>query len=164
MATGGVIGNGTKVGFSENSTSPVTYLNVGQLLNIDQFLQLVADDVDNTVMGTSNIMTSMPGMIPAPEFQFTLLSDHDPATSPRHETLRKYQSGSGDASAGSNLLFRVEVPTNRAKTLFRGWQFTAYVKQYSANTPIGDKQTTQITAKFAGGYSVDSGTGAGFIA
>lgn len=154
MATGGVLGNGTKVGFA--TTSPVTWTRVGQLMNIDSFMSLVPADVDTTVYGTSNIMTSMPGMIDPPEMQFTCLSDHNPSTSASLETLRQYQSGSGHANAGSTLYWRVEVPTDRGQTssLFRAWEFQAFVKDLANSVPIGDKQTTQFTLRFAGGYWV----------
>lgn len=154
MATGGVLGNGTKVGFS--TSSPVSWTRVGQLMNIDSFLSLVPADVDTTVYSTSNIMTSMPGMIDTPEMAFTVLSDWNPSTSAAQETLRQYQSGSGLSTAGSTLYWRVEVPTDRGQTssLFRAWEFQAFVKDMTPNIPIGDKQTTQFTVRFAGGYWV----------
>jgi hypothetical protein len=164
MATGGVLGNGTKVGISSSGTSPITYTKVGQLMDIPTWLQLIAADVDTTVHGTSNIKTSMPGMIDPPDFGMMLLSDHDPSTSPTHETLRKAQQGSGDVTAGNDIYFRVEIPVNRQQTLFRAWNFAAYVKEYTPSAPIDDKQTTQVTVRYSGSYSVDSGAGASLIA
>lgn len=146
MATGGVLGNGTKVGFS--ATSPVSWTRVGQLMDISKFLQLVANLVDTTVHSTSNIMTTMPGMIPAPDTELMLLADHDAATSPSHESLRAYQV------AGTTIYWRFEVPVNRAQTSFRAWEFQGFVKEYSLDTKIADKQTTKVTITFAGGYSV----------
>jgi hypothetical protein len=127
-------------------------------MNIDSFLSLVPADVDTTVYSTSQIMTSMPGMIEPPEMQFTVLSDHNPSTSASLETLRQYQSGSGLSTAGSTLYWRVEVPTDRGQTssLFRAWEFQGFVKDISNTVPIGDKQTTQYTIRFAGGYWVST--------
>lgn len=148
MATGGVIGNGSKVGYS--ATSPVSWTKVAQVQNVDEFLTLIADDLDTTVYSTSNIMTSAPGMIPAPTFTFTLLADLDQATTASHETLRQYSTGSGHANAGTTIWWRIEVPVNRAQTSFRAFEFQAYVKEWSPSIPIKDNQTIKLSAKFAG--------------
>lgn len=152
MALQGVLGNGSKVGFSVSS--PVSYTKIGQLMNIDKFLELVANIVDTTIMSTSNIMTGMPGMIPIPTFEFTLLADFDQATSPSHESLRQYSAGSGLSNAGTVLWFRTEIPVNRAQTSFRAWEFQGFVNGYSPAVPIGDKQTVKVTVVFSGSYSV----------
>lgn len=146
MATGGVLGNGTKVGFS--AASPVSWTRIGQVMDVTKFIQLISNLVDTTVYSTSNIMTTMPGMIPPPDVEFMLLADHDAATSPSHESLRAYQL------AGTTVYFRFEVPVNRAQSSFRAWEFQAFVKEYSLDVKIADKQTTKVTITFAGGYSV----------
>lgn len=149
MATGGVLGNGTKVGFS--ISSPVTFTRVGQLINVDEFLQLVPDDVDTTVHSTSNIRTSISGMIEPPEFTMTLLADFDQATTTSHETLRQYQGGSGYAATqGVVIWFGVEIPVNKAQSSFRRIEFQAYVKTYGPSLPIDDVQKVEITVRFSG--------------
>ena len=152
MALQGVLGNGSKFGYS--ATSPVSYTKVGQLMNIDKFIELIANIIDTTVHSTSNIMTGMPGMIPIPTFELTLLADFDQATSPTHETLRNYSAGSGSALASTVIYFRAEVPVNRAQTSFRAWEFQGFVNGFSPSVPIGDKQTLKIVIVFAGGLSV----------
>ena len=161
MALQGVLGNGSKVGFS--AASPVTYTRVGQLMNIEKFIELVANIVDTTIHSTSNIMTGMPGMIPIPTFEFTLLADFDPATSPTHESLRQYSAGSGLSTASTVLYFRVEVPVLRSQTSFRAWEFQGFVNGYSPSVPIGDKQTVKLTVVFAGGYVVSSVAGSSLM-
>lgn len=161
MALQGVIGNGSKVLFS--ASSPATWTQVGQLRDIPQFMSLIADDLDTTVSSTSNIMTGAPGMVPVPECSIDLLSDHDPSTSPSHETLRQYQAASGFAVQGTNLYWRVEVPVNRGMTLFRAFEFQAYVKEYTPNIQIKDLQITNIKIRFAGGWWVTAAAGASAV-
>lgn len=162
MATGGVIGNGSKLGYS--AASPVTFTRVGQIMNFDKFIDLVPADVDTTVHSSSNIMTSIAGMIAAPEFSFTCLADFDPATMPSHETLRQYQSGSGFSVAGSSLYFRVEVPVVANQGFFRAWEFQAYVKSLVITVPISGVQKLQMALKFTGGYWVTAAKVTGSIA
>jgi len=152
MALQGVLGNGSKFGYS--ITSPVSFVRVGQVMNYDKLLELVANVVDTTVHSTSNIMTGIPAMIPIPSFEFTVLADLDTATSPSHETLRQYSAGSGLSTAGTSLYFRFEAPTTNAQTVFRAVEFRGFVNGYTLQTPIGDKQTIKFTLIFSGGYSV----------
>jgi len=152
MSQQGVLGNGSKVAFS--ATSPVSWTKVSQLMNIDKFIELVANLIDNTVMGTSNVMTQMPGMIPAPSFEFTVLADFDQATAAAQETIRQYSAGSGLSQAATVLWFRIEVPVNRAQSSFRAWEFQGTVNGFSPSVPIGDKQTVKITVVYGGSLAV----------
>lgn len=147
MATGGNIGNGTKVAYS--SSSPVSWIAVAQLLDIPQFLTLVSNDVDTTVHSTSRLMTSMPGMIPVPEVQLELLADLDQSTTASHETLRTLQS------AGTTIWWRVEIPTNRTQTTFRAFEFQAYVKEWTPDaTKIAEAQKLKVVLRYAGNLAV----------
>lgn len=148
MALLGVLGNGTKVGFS--ISSPVSWTRVGQLKNIDEFLALIPEDVDTSVYSTSNIRTSMPGMIEPPEFRCTCLADFDPTTMPSHETIRQYQGGSGYATQGTVIWWRIEVPVNRAQSSFRAWEFEGYVKDFNPSLPLDDAQTLEFSVRFSG--------------
>jgi hypothetical protein len=152
MALQGVLGNNTKIGFS--ASSPVSYTKIGQLMNIDKFPELVANIVDTTVMGTSNQMTGMTGMIPIPSFEFTLLADLDQATSPAHETIRQYSAGAGGSQSGTVIWFRIEVPVNTAKTSYRAFEFQGIVNGWNLSTPIADKQTLKITVVLSTAISV----------
>lgn len=153
MPLGGVIGNGSRVGYSV--TSPPSYTRVGQLKDIKKFLALVANDVDTTVMGaTNNIMTVAPGMIPSPTFSFTLMADLDPATSPTHEFLRNYHAASGQSTAGTAIYFGIEVVVNRAQSIFRKWEFFGYVAGFSPSVSVSGLTTIDIDVKFQSGYSV----------
>lgn len=147
MATGGNIGNGTKVAYS--GSSPVTWVPVAQLLDIPQFISLISNDVDTTVHSTSRIMTSMPGMIPVPEIQLELLADLDQSTTASHEALRTYQS------AGTTIWWRVEIPTNRTQTLFRAFEFQAYVKEWTPDaTKIAEAQKLKVVLRYGGNLAV----------
>jgi hypothetical protein len=153
MALLGVIANGTKVAYS--ASSPVSWTRIGQLRNIPTFISLVADDLDTTVHSTSSIMTSAPGMIPPPEVQMELLADLDPVTSPAHETMRQYSVGGQHANSGATIWLRIEVPSNRAQSAFRAWEFQCYVKDFtipSLNPP--ELTLFNVTVKFSGNLAV----------
>lgn len=147
MALGGNIGNGTKVAFS--AASPVSWVRVAQLLDVPQFIALVANDVDTTVHSTSRLMTSMPGMFPVPEVALDLLADLDETTCTSHETLRGYQA------AGTTIWWRVEIPTTRDQSKFRAFEFQGYVKEWTPDaTKIADAQKLKVTIRYGGGLSV----------
>lgn len=147
MALGGNIGNGTKIAYS--LSSPLSFVKVGQLLEIPTFIQLISNDVDTTVHSTSRVMTSMPGMVPVPEISIDVLADLDETTSPAQEALRQFQAN------GQTVYWRIEVPVDRAQTKFRGFEFQAYVKEWSPDvTKIADAQKLKITLRYGGGLNV----------
>lgn len=142
MALGGVLGNGCKVAYS--ATSPITWVNVPSLVDM-AIPTMVADRVDNTVHSTtSNLKRSMAGLQSVGDPSFTVVQDLDPSTSPAQAALRVFQA------SGSTVWFRMEVPVNRAKTLFMGYEYQASVANYEPSTPIGDRQTTKFTLMFDG--------------
>ena len=147
MALGGNIGNGSKVGYS--ASSPLSYTKIAQLLDIPTFLTLIANDVDTTVHSTSRLMSSMPGMIPTPEVAIDLLADLDETTSPSQEALRSLQN------LGTTVYWRIEIPTDRAQTKFRGFEFQGYVKEWTpAATQIANRQQLKVVIKYGGGLNV----------
>jgi hypothetical protein len=138
MAQGGVLGNGTLIGFSATNTSPITWTLVGQLMNVP-VPTLVGERLDITTHSrTSNRRKYMPGLSDTGDVTLTVLSDFDPDTGPEFETLRLAQA------SGTELYWRVEIPVNRAKTRFRGVEFTAGVKDFAPGTPIDGAQTTDF--------------------
>lgn len=147
MATGGVLGNGTKVAYS--AASPVSWTRVAQLQDIPKFLELIADDVDTTVHSTSRVRTSMGGMIPPPEIELDLLLDLDPSTTPSHDALLTLQGN------GLTYWWRIEVPTDRLQTStkFKSWEFQAYVKSFQISTKIDEPQKATAVLRYAGGLS-----------
>ena len=154
MATGGVLGNGSKVGYS--ASSPLSYTKIGQLKDLTQFISLISGDVDTTVHSTSRVMTSMPGMIPAPEIKFDLVANLDQASDATHEALRTYQS------AGTTIYFRIEIPVDRLQANFRAWEFQAYVKEWTPEVKIAGEQLIHVTLKYGGGLTVYN-AGAGIL-
>ena len=141
MATGGVLGNGCKVGFSANS--PVSWTAVGQVLNVE-LPTLEADDVDITVHGTSRFKRSMAGMIEVSELTLELLADTDPATSAAHHTLWVYNQ------SGTTIWWRVEVPTDRNQSEYTPFEFQGLVKSWQLAAPIDDRQSLTVVVKFDG--------------
>lgn len=141
MATGGVLGNGVRVGYS--STSPVSWTRVAQLLEIE-FPSMEADDVDVTVHGASRFKRSMPGMIEVSEMTLTLEADLDPVTTPTHSALFDM------SNTGATVWWRIEVPTDRTQSEAVAFEFQGNVKTWTLATPIDDKQTIEVVVKFDG--------------
>lgn len=141
MATGGVLGNGVRVGYSANS--PVSWTRVAQLVEIE-FPSMEADDVDVTVHGVSRFKRSMPGMIEVSEMTLTLEADLDPATTPTHTALFDL------SNAGTTVWWRIEVPVDREQTEAVAFEFQGNVKTWTLATPIDDKQTVEVVVKFDG--------------
>mgnify|MGYP001579136005 CR=1 FL=1 len=142
MATGGVLGNGTKAAYS--ITSPLSWVNVPALVDIS-VPTYVADKVNiDTHSVSNNLHKNMAGMITVGDPGFTVLADFDPATSAAQAYLRAANK------AGTSLWFRFEIPTNRAKTLFWGVEFKATVLSDEPAVPIADKQTRRFNLSFDG--------------
>lgn len=141
MATGGVLGNGCKVGFS--ASSPMSWTKVTQLVDIE-FPSLVADDVDVTVHSTSRFKRSMPGMIEVSDMTLNLVADVDPDTSASHNSLWTYRTN------GTTIWWRIEVPADRTQSEYAAFEFQGAVKEMSLGTPIEDKQTWNVVVSFDG--------------
>jgi hypothetical protein len=141
MATGGVLGNGVRVGYS--AASPVSFTRVPQLLDVT-FPTFVYDEVDSTVHGTSKLKRSMPGMITVSEMTMTFLSDLDETTTASQQALFALNQ------AGTSLWWRVEVPVNREQSKCVAFEFQGFVKSWEPSTPIEDRQTLQVVVKFDG--------------
>lgn len=141
MATGGVLGNGVKVGYSANS--PVSWTSVAQVLEVD-FPELTPDKVDTTVHGSSKWKRSMAGMIEVSDMTLTLLADTDPSTTPGHDALWDYNQSQ------TTVWWRVEVPSNRTQSAYTAFEFQGMVAGIKLATPIDDKQTLTVVIRFDG--------------
>jgi hypothetical protein len=141
MATGGVIGNGVRVGFS--STSPVSWTRLGALLNIEP-PQFEVEQVDSTVHSGSKFRTSIPGMNAVSDMTLTILADLDETTTPAQNTLWTLNQ------AGTTVWWRYEVPVTRELTKCTPFEFQGYVKSYKLSIPIEDKQSIEVVIGFDG--------------
>ncbi len=141
MAQGGVIGNGTKVGFS--SASPLSYTTIPQVLDVPALSGLVAAEIDTTVHNTvSNVLRNMPGMSTVAPLKVVILYDGDEATTAAYSTLFDLKN------AGTTVYWRVEVPTTRAKSKWKPFIFQGWIKSYNVMPPLKDKQTLEIEIVF----------------
>lgn len=145
MATGGVLGNGVKIGFA--LTSPQSYVRIAQVQNVDKFFSLTKPVVDTTVHSLSTIKTAIQGLADPPQIQLTLLADNDQSSTPSHETLRL-------ANLNNTVYwFRFEIPTNALQTIFRPIELQASVMTYDRSTlPIAGAQQTKVTLLYNGNY------------
>lgn len=156
MATGGVLGNGTKIAYS--AASPQVWTKVGQLREVT-FPTFVADEVNiDTHSATNKLHRTMPGMIVVGAVQLVVLSDLNPSTSADQKALRDYNKD------GTSLWWRIEAPVVREKNSWFGLEFKASVKSYQPQTPIADVQTTTMELLFDGDDIYwDGAVGAGEI-
>jgi hypothetical protein len=139
MASGGVLGFGTKVAFS--NSSPVSWTAVPQILDIT-FPGLNPDEVETTVHGTLPYKRFMRGLIDVSELTLTL--ELDLASNSVHRTLRTLQLN------GTTVWWRIEVPENRERTSWVAFEFQGWVKSWVPSTPIADKQTLEVSIRFDG--------------
>jgi hypothetical protein len=139
MATGGVLGFGTKVAYSD--TSPVSWTAVPQVKDI-KFPGLTPDEVETTVHGTLPFKRFMSGLIDVSEMVLTL--ETDLASNSVHRYLRQLQL------AGTTVWWRIEVPENRAKTSWVAFEFQGWVKNWVPSTPLADVQTLEVSIRFDG--------------
>jgi hypothetical protein len=138
MAANGVLGNGVKVAYS--ASSPVSWTAVAQLDDVE-IPGLIADKID-TSTHASLYKRKMRGMLDVSTMKLMLLSDLDGSTTPSHVALQALQV------AGTTVWWRVEVPVNRAKTLFVAFEFQAYVNGWSPKAPKADKQIIDVEVEF----------------
>lgn len=150
----GVLGNGLKIAYSVSS--PISWIQVPDIMVFDKMFELVSPRIDTTVSGVS-IKTTIAGIPDAPELSFTKLSDPNPSTGVAEETIRALQL------AGTIVYWRWERPTNTARTLFRGEVFQGYVLSFGPSAPVTDKQTVKVVLSYSGGYVIDSTAGASLI-
>ena len=156
MAQGGVPGKGVRVAYS--ASSPITWTRVRQVLDVS-VPRDVSERWDITTHDTaSRRKTYMPGNIETEDPVITTLSDWDPSTGTEQEAMRRAQKD------GTVWWWRFELPTNRERTLFRGLEFQASIKDFAPAAPIGGAQTTAWTLIFEGDdIGVDLAAGASEI-
>lgn len=141
MAQSGVIGNGTKVGYG--AASPVTWINVGQLLNAD-VPGLAQDEIETTIHSTGGFKRFMRGLKDVTEMGLTLLADLDETTDVVQDALFDYQA------AGTTLWWRIEIPTARDQSRFTAFEFQGFVKNWLPSAPIEGRQELRVTVRFDG--------------
>src|SRR4051812_16162324 len=100
MATGGVLGNGTKVGYATGS--PQSWVKIPQVLEVS-IPSETPDKIDKTVHGTTKYKANFPGMVEVGDMTVTCLADPDEVTSPTYETLQAL------AAAQTEVYWRVEI-------------------------------------------------------
>jgi hypothetical protein len=151
MATGGVLANGTKVGFS--TTSPHSWTVLTQIREV-QFPQEDVDPVDTTVHGSSRVSRSAPGMIKPSAMVVRTLLDPDLLISGWCNTLRNH------LLSGTTLWWRVEVPRDRAQTNWLAFEFQGYVRKASPVVGAPDNiQQFEVVVEYDYNTDIDVLTG-----
>jgi hypothetical protein len=146
MASGGVLANGIKVGYS--TTSPHTWTTVTQVTDVQGVATFTSDSVDTTVHGTSRLKRSIPGMISVDDLVVTCLLDPD--------TMHQNSTGWVDdlydfLAAGTKLWWRVEIPVDNAQSQYQANEFEGRVKAIKPNFgEPSNRQEIQFTVGFDG--------------
>lgn len=139
----GVLGNGTRVGWSENS--PMSYTTVASILQA-VIPKSVADAIDKTTHGTGGYYRSFRGLKRVETVTLTLLADHKSSRTPSHQGLRNLYRD------GTTVWVRFEIPLDRnlATTQFLAIIAQFSVISYGPGAPIADRQTTEVVLTFEG--------------
>lgn len=144
MADGGNIGNGSKIGYRVVDSPLGVFTEIGQILNFSGF-EFMRDKVDTTIHSSNVFKRSMPGMCEVGDLEVELLAN-------RNELVGEgiVQQALVDLwSNGTTVNWRVEIPTNRAKTTFKGYEFDGYIIGITPfDAPIDDRQTLKVTIAF----------------
>lgn len=139
----GLLGNGTRVGFSANS--PMSYTTVESVL--DAIIpKIIADEIDKTVHSTGGFYRSFRGLKRVEKVTLMLLGDHKSSRTASHKALRILQRD------GDTVWFRIEVPLDRnlATTQFMAIIAQYYVLSYGPAAPIAGRQVTEVVLGFDG--------------
>ena len=143
MADNGMIGNGSKVAYRIVDSPLASWNEVGQILNVSG-LELARDKINTTVHSANIYKRSAPGMADVSDLELELLANPDELQGEgiTQQALITY------LLAGTTVNWRVEVPTDRAQTEFKGYEFDGYVLKWSHGKPIEDRQTYNFAIAF----------------
>lgn len=141
MAVDGLLGNGVKVAYS--AASPVSWIRIPQVLNVT-IPGLEFDEVETTVHSTGGLRRHIPGLGDVTEMELELLADLDETTTASFNALFNFQA------ARTTVWWRIEVPTTRAQTKFTAFEFQGFVKTWSVDPPIDDRQVLTVSVRFDG--------------
>ena len=142
MPADGILGDGVKMAYS--AASPQAWIELTQLLDLPRPPAPTPDKLENTTHGTDGYHTYGLGLKDVPDIEAVLLFDPDVAA---HMAMITYRD------AKTELWFRIEIPTNAAKTLFQAWEFQGKVMTADLETPIPDWQKLNLGIIYTGGYS-----------
>ena len=145
MPAGGILGDGVKLAYS--AASPQSWIELTQLLDLPKPPSPTPDRLENTTHGTSGFHTFGLGLKEVPDVEAVLLFDPDVAAHMAMILARDNKT---------EYWFRVEVPTNAAKTLFIAWEFQGKVMTADITTPIPDWQNLNLAIIYTGGYTYQS--------
>ena len=139
----GVLGNGTRVGFSE--ASPQSYTTIASVLEV-VIPKIVADEIDKTVHSTGGFYRNFRGLKRVENVTITLLADHKSSRTASHQSLRNLQRD------GTTVWFRFEIPLDRNLATSQCIAIIAqfYVRSWGPGAPIADRQTTEVVVGFDG--------------
>lgn len=144
MADGGQIGNGIKVGYRIVDSPLGGYTAIGQILDV-KGLDLLRDKIDSTVSSTNIYKRSFPGMAEVSDLVIDLLANRDEASGEgiiQDDLIDLFE-------AGTTMNWRIEIPTERDQSKFKGYNFDGYLMGVTPmNAPVMDRQVLSLTIAF----------------
>jgi len=145
MPTEGLLGDGVKIAYSE--TSPMSWVELPQLMDLPKPPSPTPDKLETTTHGTAGFHTYGTGLKDVPDIEAVFLFDPDKAITPSHVAMITHRD------AKTILWFRIETPSNVGKTEFIAWDFQARVQAADIETPKDNWQLMNLSLVYAGGYS-----------
>jgi len=141
---GGQIGNGVRIGYSENLVTP-DWVEIPQVMESTP-PQLERDQVETTVHGVDGIRTYIPGLATPSDCEFTLLADL--GTDSVHKDVIALERNQ------TPILIRYEIPIDPdlSTTQYVHMQFTARLKKAALTTPIDGTKDIECAATVSGNY------------
>lgn len=140
---GGVLGNGSKIGY-QTVVSPLGSWNkIGQVMEVGG-LTLTVETWDSTVHSANSFAREAPGLITVAPLVLKVLTNPNPAAGEGIIQDALYDL----MISKETIAWRVEVPANRDKTLFKGREFEGFVSSYEEEQPIRDGQVVTINITF----------------
>lgn len=134
----GFLGDGVKVGYSLGS--PVAWIELEGVLEC-VVPKIIADKIDITTHGSTGYKRNMGGLKEVTNTEITLLQDLSHSVQRGLFALLK---------ARTTVWWRVEVPTERDKTLFVPFEFQGYVENFGPSAPIDGRQELMVSVGFDG--------------
>jgi len=137
-----ILGDGVK--FAYSTGSPVSWTELTGLVDFPTPPAPVADKLEKTTHGTNGYKSYGLGLRDVPDIAATFHFDASDAGQMAMIAAR---------TAGTELWFRVEVPTNEAATLFIAWEWKGYVNKADVTTPINGWQMLNLGIMYSDSYT-----------
>lgn len=140
---GGMLGNGSKIGFQTVASPLGSWTKIGQVMEING-LKLVRETWDSDVHSPNPFIREAPGKIKVEPVVLKILTNPNPASGEGIVQDALYDL----LISAETVAWRLEVPANRQQTLFKGREFEGFISGYEEEQPIRDGQVFNLTITY----------------